>query len=46
MTPQQALQLLTQVTANVPMSRDAHSQVLAALEVLRKELEAPKPLTK
>lgn len=46
MTPQQALQLLTQVTANISMSRDAHAQVIAALEILKKEIELPKSLTK
>lgn len=38
MTPEQALQLLGQVTAGIETTRDNHSKIIAALEVLKKAI--------
>lgn len=42
MTPQQALSILTQVTAAIPTNREQHLQILKALEVIHKILEGEK----
>ena len=35
MTPEQALEILNQATAQLPVNRQTHEQILKALEVLR-----------
>lgn len=42
MTPEQALQLLSQVTAQVNAPREMHAQIIKALEVLKASCVAPK----
>lgn len=42
MTPDQALQVLDQVTQNVPGTRKDHETIQQALEVLRKALSEGK----
>ena len=48
MTPEQALQLIEQVTGLLQLNREDHNKILAALEVLRgacKPTEQPESLT-
>jgi hypothetical protein len=39
MAPKDALNLLKQVTANIPLTRDQHVTVLKALEVLEEKIK-------
>lgn len=39
MTSEQALELLTQVTAQLNLTRAQHDQILKALQVLKKAIE-------
>ena len=39
MTPEQAISILDQATAQAPLQRQAHQQVLEALHVLRSAIE-------
>jgi len=44
MTPEQALQVIDQATSLLQMTRAQHGQIIQALEVLKKAIEA-KPST-
>lgn len=41
MTTQQALEILNQATAQLPVNRATHEQILRALETLRAALTSP-----
>jgi len=43
MTPQQALQLLDNVIARMPLTREDHVRVQQAVQVLAKAIERPAP---
>lgn len=46
MTPEQALQILSQATSQLNTSRAAHLQIMQALEVLQKLIPKLKPNVK